>query len=122
MTVEQDVIAMLAIGFLLMVAALTWSHHLERQTTYPPIIRPSILTRNKGKVAIVIFVEVSLVEVYIAIFGVNASELILSNVQFLCVCGYGGLIYTSNIFYQRFEDMTPSQLMVRTFSSVIDDR
>lgn len=32
--------------------------------------------------------------------------------QFLCVCGYGGLIYTSNIFYQRYEDFSPSQLMV----------
>lgn len=42
--------------------------------------------------------------------GLNVTWSFL--VQYLCVCGHGGLIYTSNIFYQRYEDMSPSQLMV----------
>lgn len=47
-------------GVALVVAAVTWSHHLEERTSYPPIIRPSILTRNNGRVAVIIFIEVRL--------------------------------------------------------------
>lgn len=111
---------MLVTGVVVLVSAVTWAHHLERRTTYPPIIRPSIFTRNNGRVAVVIIIEVRSRTTWT--HRVETSRLtergalthrLLS--QFLCVCGYGGLVYTSNIFYQRYEDMSPSQLMVRGF-------
>ncbi|KAJ9099868.1 hypothetical protein QFC21_003873 [Naganishia friedmannii] len=83
------IIGLLASSVILMSAAVGWARYLEKNTTYPPIMRISVLTRNKGKVAAMLFIVC------------------------FCVGGYAGLIYTSNLFYQRFEDMKPSKLMLR---------
>lgn len=32
--------------------------------------------------------------------------------QFCCIACYGGLIFTANIQYQRYEDLKPTELMV----------
>lgn len=83
-----DMIAMLVTSFVVLGLVMTWEIYLERQMQFPPILRPSILTKNHSKLAVAI-------------------------AAYLCVCGYAGLIWAANIFYQRFEKLRPTQLMVR---------
>jgi hypothetical protein len=55
-----DIIALLVISFALLAAAVIWVHYLERKTTYPPIMRISIVTADHYRVAVVYFVSVSI--------------------------------------------------------------
>ncbi|KAJ9099816.1 hypothetical protein QFC21_003816 [Naganishia friedmannii] len=54
-----DIIAMLVLSFVLVGSALCWQWYLEHETTFPPVIRTSVLTRSRGKLALVCFVVVS---------------------------------------------------------------
>jgi hypothetical protein len=49
---------MLVTGIVVLSVAIAWERYLERKTQFPPILRPSILSRNHGRVAIVICVTV----------------------------------------------------------------
>jgi hypothetical protein len=46
-------------SFALFSVAILWIYYLERETKYAPIMRLSIVTRNKGRVGVVYYVGVS---------------------------------------------------------------
>lgn len=55
-----DIIALLVTSLVLLAAAVVWVYRLEKKTTFPPIMRTSIVTRNHYRVAVVYFVSVRL--------------------------------------------------------------
>lgn len=80
-----DIIAMLVLSFALLSSALIWQWYLERKTTFSPIIRTSVLTRSKGKLALVCFVVVS--PCYNDTDGDGSTSMLIPDV------GFTGLFY-----------------------------
>jgi hypothetical protein len=54
-----DIIGLLVMSFVLLAFAVVWVHHLEKRTSFPPVMRISIVTRHHYRVAVVYFVVVS---------------------------------------------------------------
>jgi hypothetical protein len=54
----SDIIAMFTLSFVTIGCALGWQSYLEERTNFPPIIRPSLMTRRKGKLTLVCLVIV----------------------------------------------------------------
>lgn len=46
-----DVPVLFALSISLFVLFYLWSRHLERNTSYPPIIKPSMFTRHRGRIS-----------------------------------------------------------------------
>ncbi|KAJ9118223.1 hypothetical protein QFC22_004130 [Naganishia vaughanmartiniae] len=83
------IIAMLVLSFVLLVSALCWQWYLEHKTTFPPVIRPSVLTKSRGKLALVGFVV-------------------------LCSMGcFSGFSYTTTIYYTSYQQLRPLQFALR---------
>lgn len=73
-----DIIALLVLSFFCVVVALVWQHYLECKTDFPPVIRTSILTRRRGRLALVCFVIV---------------RAFLRMALVLCIADYNILVY-----------------------------
>jgi hypothetical protein len=101
-----DIIATLVLSLVLVGCAFLWDSYLERKTGYPPILRPSILTRRKGKLTLLCFVIVS------PFAALLDAHLTVNPTQFCCLGAHNGLIYNVTIYYQRVLQLTPSQTAV----------
>jgi hypothetical protein len=56
---DTDIIGLFASSIILIGVAVGWAHYLEKNTGYPPIMRISVLTRKRGRIAVMLFIVVS---------------------------------------------------------------
>jgi hypothetical protein len=54
-----DIVALLVVSIVFVAGALIWQWYLETKTNFPPVLRVSILTRRKCRLALVCFDVVS---------------------------------------------------------------
>ena len=78
LTQIPDVPALLAVSIILVTIFLLWEGYLERHTTFPPIVKPSLFSRYRYKSLAVILCA------------------------FAAACGCYGWVYVTTIWYQNY--------------------
>lgn len=82
--------ALLAVSIVLFAAFGFWEHRVENKLSFPPIVKLSLFTRNKGTVSTV---------------------LICSFLPFVAVSGW---VYLVSLFYQELQHLSPLGNAIRT--------
>lgn len=90
-----DVPTLLVLSVLLLVVFGFWERHLERNTTFPPIVKFSLFTRHQYKVLVIV---VSTFFIVISVYG---------------------FVYLITIFYQSHLGLSPLDTAIRTLPCTI---
>lgn len=92
---DADVPALFVTSLVLLTTFVLWSLHLEHRTSFPPIIKMSMITRRQG------------------LIGITCA------CCFFQILSVSNWVYATTIFYQVYKGVSPLQNSISTLPSTI---
>ena len=105
-----DIIIILVFACLIIGAFAIWEWHLERRNRTPPLLPLSIFTLDRGRVALLFVITVSIPSTS----SYSLGSMLSPSAKIFCFSGYSNFMYVTTLYFQEYLHLSLRKTSVST--------